>query len=243
MVWGTFGIVHIGSLLFGAAMVVALYFLLRNKSRQTQTAVLGVLSFSGIAAVIYNLLMWGTPLKYLPLHLCSINALLLPVVVFTRSKTLGNLLLVWSLGALAALVVNTAMADAEILSWPFFFYYFPHVMEFGIPILLFRLGLIEKDPKCIGSTLALTMGIYTVVHFINKAINAWCAAGILSGEEILQVNYMYSITPEFPVLALFYQVIPCEYWYMYMVVPIVAVYLLLVYAPQLLQKRRAKAMS
>jgi len=49
---------------------------------------------------------------------------------------------------------------------------------------------------------------------------------------------MYSITPEFPLLALFYQVIPCEYWYMYMVVPIVAVYLLLVYAPQLLKKKR-----
>ena len=61
----------------------------------------------------------------------------------------------------------------------------------------------------------------------------------MSGEELLQVNYMYSITPEFPLLALFYQVIPAEYWYMYMVVPIVAVYLLLVYAPQLL-RRRAK---
>jgi short-chain fatty acids transporter len=82
--------------------------------------------------------------------------------------------------------------------------------------------------------------IYMVWFFINKGINAWCAAaGIMSGEELLQVNYMYSITPEFPLLALFYQVIPAEYWYMYMVVPIVAVYLLLVYAPQLL-RRRAK---
>ena len=239
MTWGTFGIVHILSLLFGAAMVAALYWILRRKTRKTQTAVLGVLSFSGIAAILYNLLMWGTPLEYLPLHLCSINALLLPIVVFTRSKTVGNLLLVWSLGAVAALVVNNAMADAELFSWPFFFYYFPHVMEFGIPILLFKLGLVEKTPKCIGSTLVLTMGIYTVVHFINKGINAWsAAAGFMSGEEILQVNYMYSITPEFPILALFYDLIPCEYWYMYMVVPIVTVYLLIVYAPQLLKKAK-----
>ena len=239
MTWGTFGFVHILSLLFGAAMVAALYWILRRKTRKTQTAVLGVLSFSGIAAILYNLLMWGTPLEYLPLHLCSVNALLLPIVVFTRSKTVGNLLLVWSLGAVAALVVNNAMADAELLSWPFFFYYFPHVMEFGIPILLFKLGLVEKTPKCIGSTLGLTMGIYTVVHFINKGVNAWSvAAGFMSGEEILQVNYMYSITPEFPILALFYDLIPCEYWYMYMVVPIVAVYLLIVYAPQLLKKAK-----
>ena len=105
-------------------MVVALYYLLKGRSRRVQTAVLGILSFSGIAAVIYNLLMWGSPLEYLPLHLCSINAMLLPIVVFTRSRTLGNLLLVWSLGALAALIVNNALMDAELLSWRFFFYYF-----------------------------------------------------------------------------------------------------------------------
>ena len=240
MVWGTFTPTHIVSLLFVAVMGIGIYYLLKRVSAKLQTVILGVLSFSGIAAILFNLLAWDSPLEYLPLHLCSINALLLPIVVFTRSKTLGNLLLVWSLGALAALVVNNAMAEAELLSWPFFFYYFPHVMEFGIPILLFKLNLVKKDPKCIGSTLVLTMGIYTVVHFINKGINAWCAAaGIMSGEELLQVNYMYSITPEFPLLALFYQVIPLEYWYMYMAVPIVAVYLLLVYAPQLL-RRRAK---
>jgi hypothetical protein len=166
--------------------------------------------------------------------------MLLPIAVFTRNKTIGNLLLVWSLGALAALVLNFEMTNAELFGESFNVYFFPHVFEFGIPILLFKLGHIKKDPRCIGSTLSITMGIYTVVHLINKGINAWCAAeGIMSGEELLQVNYMYSVTPEFPVLALFYRVIPCEYWYMYMVVPIVAVYLLLVYAPQLL-RRRAK---
>ena len=61
----------------------------------------------------------------------------------------------------------------------------------------------------------------------------------MSGEEILQVNYMYSIVPEFPPLDLFYKVIPCEYWYMYMAVPIVLVYLLIIYAPQLIRAKKA----
>ena len=69
MQWGSFGIVHIISLAAAAAMVAGLYFALKGKSARTQTAVLGVLSFSGIAAVLYNLLMWGEPLAYLPLHL------------------------------------------------------------------------------------------------------------------------------------------------------------------------------
>ena len=234
MIWGTFGPVHILTLVLGAAMVVGLYYCLKKASKQVQTLVLGILSFSGIAAIIYNLVMWGSPLEYLPLHLCSINAILLPIVVFTRNKTLGNLLLVWSLGAAAALVMNQSVAGNEITSSIFFFYYFPHVMEFGIPILLFKLDLVKKDPRCIGSTIGITMLIYTFVHLFNKSLNFYCAAiKLLVDGSVLQVNYMYSVKPKNPLLAAFYKVIPYEYWYMYMIVPILVVYLLAIYAPQL----------
>lgn len=235
MTWGTFGIVHILSLVAGAALVAALYFLLRKRSVKVQMWVLGVLSFSGVAAIIYNLLMWDSPLEYLPLHLCSLNALVLPIAVLTRNKTLSNLLLVWSLGAVAALVLNYDVADAVLFGDVFCFFYFPHVLEFGIPILLFSLGLVKKDPKCIGSTLVITMASYTVVHLINKLINS---LEIMNGDTVLQVNYMFSIEPTNPLTALFYQVIPYEYWHMYMVLPIVLVYLLAVYAPQLLKKKQ-----
>lgn len=238
MQWGSFGIVHIVSLAAAAAMVAGLYFALKGKSARTQTAVLGILSFSGIAAVLYNLLMWGEPLAYLPLHLCSLNAMALPIAVFTRSKTVNNLLLVWSLGALAALVMNTEMAEATVFSGPFCFYYFPHVLEFGIPILLFVLGHAKKDPKCILPTVGITMAAYTVIHFINKLINA---AGIIDAfGNTVHVNYMFSLQPNNPLSALFWQVIPYEYWYMYMIVPIVLVYLLIVYAPQLRQAWKAR---
>jgi uncharacterized membrane protein YwaF len=176
----------------------------------------------------------------LPLHLCSINAILLPIVVFTKNKTLGNMLLVWCLGALAALVVNTAQAEFELLSWTFVFYYFPHVLEFGIPILLFTLGLIEKHPKYIVSTLVITMLIYTGVHFCNLGINAYLTENnVLDyAGNLIQVNYMYSIVPENPLLVLFKQVIPYDYWYMYMIVPILAVYLSIVYLPQILRNKK-----
>lgn len=237
MKWGSFGVVHIASLALGAALIIGLYFALRKASRKVQTLVLGVLSFSGMAAVVYNLLRWGSPLEYLPLHLCSLNALVLPAAVFTRNKTLGNLLLLWSLGALAAVVVNTAQAEFEIFSSVFAFYFFPHVLEFGIPILLFKLGLVEKDPKCILPTIGITMGTYTLIHFINLLINDYCAA---KGMDIT-VNYMYSTGPEIPLMQLFYSIIPSPYWYMYCIVPIIAVYLAAVYAPQFLRKAKKVA--
>ena len=234
MEWGFFTPVHIVTLVAAAAMIIGLYFALRKAPQKVQVWVLGVLSLSGIAAIIFNLVRWDNPIAYLPLHLCSINAMLLPIAVFTRNKTIGNLLLVWSLGALVALVLNFEMKETKLFGEPFNFYYFPHIFEFGIPILLFKLVLVKKDVRCIGSTLTITMAIYTVVHLINSGINTYIPDA--------DVNYMFSIEATNPLTALFYKLIPCEYWYMYLVLPIVAVYLLGVYTPQIraiLRERKA----
>ena len=192
MKWGSYGPIHLLSLAFAAAAVIGLYFILKNRSMMVKTIVLGILSFSGIAAIIFNLVEWNSPLEYLPLHLCSINALLLPIVVFTRNKQLGNLLLVWCLGALAALVVNQAQANFVVFSATFNFYFFPHVLEFGIPILLFKLKLVELDYKCIGSTLLLTILIYTGIHLCHVRLNAYCEANHIlnSAGEVINVNYI-----------------------------------------------------
>ena len=242
MVWGSFGIVHILSLLFGAGMIIGLYLLLRCFSTKIQTIVLGILSFSGSAAIIFNLVTWGSPYEYLPLHLCSLTALVLPFAVFTRSKVLSNLLLLWSLGAVMALVVNTAQANFEIFSPTFVFYFFPHLLEFGIPILLFRLGLVGKDMKCIVSTLLITLCVYTLIHLGNEALNHYFVTNQICNPSgaIVQVNYMYSIRPENPVLALFWAWLPHPYFYMLPVVLIVLIYLGFVYSKQIIARLKKK---
>lgn len=245
MTWGFFSVTHILSLVAAAGIIVGLYFALKRASVAVQTVVLGVLSFSGIAAVIFNLVMWDSPLEYLPLHLCSVNALLLPIAVFSRNKVLSNLLLLWSLGALAAIVVNSAQADFVLFSDVFCFYFFPHVLEFGIPILLFKLGLVEKHPKYILSTMLITIVIYTGIHFANLAINDYCMANEILNPagNIVQVNYMYSLVPENPLLALFYSWVPHSYWYMYLIFPIVLVYLAFTYLPQFLKLAKEKKLQ
>lgn len=116
MTWGFFSAAHIVSLVLAVGIIVALYFLLRKATSAVKIAVLGILSFAGIGAIIFNLVTWNSPLEYLPFHLCSLNAMVLPFAVFSKNKTLNNLLLLWSLGALVALIVNTAVSEAEILS-------------------------------------------------------------------------------------------------------------------------------
>lgn len=242
MKWGSFGPVHIASLFLGAALVIGLYFLLKKRSAKVQTLVLGCLSLYCVAAVTFDFLNWGSPLEYLPLHLCSFNALILPIAVFSRNKVLCNLLQVWSLGALAALIVNTAQAEYVLFSPVFCFFFFSHVLEFGIPILLFKLGLVEKDPKCIISTLLISIALYTCVHFINLGINAYCIENqvLNPSGELVQVNYMYSLWTDNALLGIFYSILPLQYWYMFLAVPIIALYLVILYVPQFVAMARAK---
>lgn len=238
--WGTFGITHLLSLVVAILLNVGLYFLLKRRSRRVQLTVLGVLSFAGIAAILFNLLRWGSPLEYLPFHLCSLSAMLLPIAVLTRKRIPCNLLLLWSLGAFVALVLNYSVAEAELFSWTFFFYYFPHVLECGIPILLFKLRLSELSPRCILPTVGITLTAYTAIHAINLAVNRYCLThNVLNPSgELVQVNYMFSITPENPLLALFYQWIPHPYWYMLPVIAVVVLYLGAIYGIHALLRRR-----
>ena len=242
MIWGFFSAAHIASLVLGAGMIVGLYFLLRNKSNLVKTVVLAVLSFSGIAAIIFNLVTWGSPLEYLPLHLCSLNAMVLPIAVLTRNKTLNNLLLLWSIGALFALLINVSVAETLLFGPVFCFYYFPHVLELGIPILMFLLKLVKKDVKCIGSTMVITVVSYTLIHFLNLFINAYAAENNLldSAGEVIRVNYMFSLRPENPLLDLFYKLIPHPYWYMYLSFAVIAVYLLAVYSGDIVRAIRKR---
>jgi uncharacterized membrane protein YwaF len=242
MKWGFFSLTHISTLLLAVVITVGLYYLLRKASHNVQIAVLGVLSLSGIAAILFNLFKWGSPIEYLPLHLCSLTALILPFAVLTRNRIICNLSLLWSLGAILAVVVNNAQAEYEIFSLTFLFYYFPHVLEFAIPVLLFKLKLAKKDVKTIGWTVVITMSVFTLIHWANLWLNAYCVEKQLMdwAGNIVQVNYMYSIFPENPVMQVCYNLLPVPYWYMWLLLPVILIYLCLLYIPQLRQLYRER---
>ena len=249
MQWGSFGIVHISTLVIAAALIVGVYFLLKSLPERVRYFSILALSFSGIVAIIYNLVAWGSPLEYLPFHMCSILAIMLPITVLTKSRYMGNLLLVWCLGSLLALIINHASGHFIIPSAAFFIYYIPHVFEFAAVIYLFSFGYIKKDYKCIPVTVGLTVAIYTVVHFINLALNHYCAVNNIVdwAGEVLTFNYMFSMEPTTSIFFLFWNIIPHPYWYMYCAVVVLVVYLVVLYLPQIVkvvkEKKKAKTAS
>jgi uncharacterized membrane protein YwaF len=236
MTWGFMSTAHLISLVVAVVIVILFSIIVSKLNKKIQTLVLFIFSLSGIAAITFNLVTWGSPLEYLPLHMCSINALLLPFAVLTKNRTLCNLLVVWCLGALVALVLNQSVMETTIMSKVFIFYYFPHIFEFIIPILLLVLKHSKLDYRCILSSVVITMVIYTGIHFANVYINNYCIENNIldNAGNVVQVNYMFSIEPSNPVLNIFYNIIPYSYWYMYLCVPIVVVYLLVIYLEQII---------
>ncbi len=227
--WGSFTPLHIATLFLSAGIIVALYFLLRNKADRTQKTVLFILSLTAPASVLYCMFVWGTRstiLEYLPLHLCSVNALCLPFLVWKKGNFLGNLLPIYSIGAVAALVFNSLQADYLIFDHVFLMYYFPHTFEFGVPMLMLALGRVKIQPKYILPCVVTTFALYTGIHFINLWINRYLEAKQIldSAGELIQVNYMFSLAPMGnPALEFFWSLIPYEYFYLLATIPILAV--------------------
>ncbi len=242
MQWGSFGLVHIITLLLAAGITVGTYYVLKLMSKRARLITMLALSSLGIVAIIYNLVAWGSPLEYLPLHMCSISAILLPIAVLTRNKYIGNLLLIWCLGSILALVFNQAQAEYELLSPAFFIYYIPHVFEFAVMLYLFKFGYVKKDYRCIPASIGLTVGIYTVVHFINLALNEYYIVHNVTDMygNIVTSNYMFSMEPTTLIFDFFWSLIPYRYWYMYGAVLVLVVYLGAVYSPQIIRAIRSR---
>ncbi|MBR2929850.1 MAG: YwaF family protein [Clostridia bacterium] len=232
--WGSFGVVHFISLMCAVAMCVGIYFLLKNRSERTQTIVLFILSLFGMASVLYDFFYWGSTssyLIYLPLHLCSYNQLLMPVLVLSKNRMLGNLLPLFAVGAGIALIFNSIQADYAIFSWVFWLYYLSHTFGAAIPFLMYALKLVKPGTKYILPAVGITMLLYTVAHVFNLIINDYFIVNDIRDYlgEVYSVNYMFSIHPQGnPLLSFFYSIIPYPYFYMLMAVPIATAYFALI---------------
>ena len=229
--WGSFSTCHIVTLLISfLAVPLTLFFTLKNKTEKTQRIVLFLCSLWGPISVCYSFFVWGSQssyLEYLPLHMCDISALLIPVLILTKNRVLGNMLPLYSLGSLFALVFNTFQADYRIFSPVFACYYLAHTFELSIPLLLIKFGIVKTHPKYILPSVGVTFGIYTLAHFVNLAVNYYFwAYGVTNiyGEPLVRtIGYMFTTGPAGnPALQFFWNLLPYEYFYLLTAFPIIA---------------------
>ena len=237
MVWGSFGTVHLVTLALAVLINVAIYFLLMRTTRAKRLVILFILSLFGAGMVVVNVMNNSSDiLRNLPLSFWALNALLLPIAVFLHSKRICNLLLIWSVASILALVLNSDMKNVEVFSVEFLVYYTMHVLGAGIPILIFETGIVKRDPRTVKSSLTLTIITFVAVHLTNIFINISNDWSVSEG-----VNYMSSLAPTSTILNFFYALIPSAFWYMIFVLPLILLYMLYWYLPEILEERKMKS--
>ena len=236
MPWGSFSTVHLITLALAVLLNVALYFILETFSRGKQILILFILSLFGAGVVVADMIINQEDiLRHLPLSFWALNALLLPIAIFTRGKRINTRLLIWSVASIIALLVNTEMENTNVLTWEFVVYFTMHTLGAGIPVLIFELKLVKRDTKTVKSTAFITLLTYTAVHIVNLAINS---ANGWAGRRA--VNYMSTLRPTTDLLDFFYALIPSPYWYMILALPGIALYIVYWYLPEILEQRRKR---
>lgn len=214
MVWGFMTPQHIVTIIIMLLFTVIMYLILKKIDSKKADTILFILSFLGYAGIIGNLIIGvieDSILYKLPLHLCSWNALLLPFAVKTKNSKLCTTLSVWSIGALIAIILNDEAINYNILGIKFAIYYFPHVIEFAIPLLMLFLNKFKVNKKDIIYAFGITIGVYTIAYIFSELIT----------QNGVPVNYLFTMGPTNFVTEFFYNLLPFKYFYMYTTFPII----------------------
>ena len=224
--------------------------LLRGKSEKTRSNVLITACVITLVGFIvykfclsrdseYNLITasmggfnwWGE----LPLQLCNINMLLIPIAVWKRSRPLSCFcFFLGPLGALMALVMPGNGFDGYSLLIPRMLgYYGTHFMIVIEGLALVTFGLFRPRLRDLPRAILAALLIALIIFLINLFLR-W------SGLHP-KANYFFSVETEGNfLLEIFYNWIPIPFLYLMPCVIILGIYMLVITIPFELKSRRKK---
>jgi uncharacterized membrane protein YwaF len=162
---------------------------------------------------------WGE----LPLQLCNINMILIPVAVLRKSRPLMSFgFFLGPLGALMALIMpSTGFEGYSLLLPRMLGYYGTHFMIFTEGPALAVLGLYRPRFRDLPKTVLCAVGITFVIFWFNMLLRH---TGLHP-----KANYFFAVETEGnPLLSLFYGWIPVTGLYLIPCIGILAVYMGLV---------------
>ena len=185
-----------------------------------------------ITAAMGGFNWWGE----LPLHLCNINMLLIPVAVLRKSRPLMSFcFFLGPLGAMMALIMPGNGFDGYSLFLPRMLgYYGTHFMIVIEGFALVSFGLFRPRFSDMPRTVLTALAITLVIFLFNMLLR-W--SGLYP-----KANYFYSVETEGNfLLEIFHRIIPFPFLYLLPCIGILCVYMVLVTLPFALTGRdRAK---
>lgn len=231
MIYEQFGIFHICTIICALALPFILYFSLKKLSNKKKKIILFSISLIGPVLLLIELFRTLNIIEHLPLHMCSINGFLLPIVCLTGNKRLGNMLLLWAIGAFCGIFFNFLVDDCYIYELRTWTYYLPHLTQFAIPLVLGKFRIIDYDVKTIPTTLFYTFLFYTGVHICNVEIRDYY---LINKGQLVDVNYMFTLHhADNILLKTCWNILPYEYFYMFAITPLLLLIEVCIYGKQI----------
>lgn len=247
-----FNPVFFGSLAIFVALLIVTWALTRKKSEKFRANLIAIAfcvtfaffwvykvflsldaEYSAISAAAGNgEFSWWSEL---PLQLCNINLMLIPIAIWTKKRPLlAFAFFMAPLGAIMALSMPSAgFYDCSVLLPRMLGYYITHFMVLigGPALALF--GLYRPKFKDFPITVLTAFCILLVIFGINSLMRAT--------DVNPYANYFYcSDTDGNPLLELFYKLIPVPFLYMMPAIFILVPYMTLVTLPFYLDEKKGK---
>lgn len=216
--------------LIGIGVLILILVSFAHQSQQRRRLFLIILSLIG---VLFYVTYWATVTLVpaflwvvLPLQLCDLAVFLMPIGLITQKQDLMDFLFYpCGLGAMSALILMSMMStDAFYTVNENFF--FSHFSILCFPLLCIAWGLYDPKPS-LNKALRLTvilLVLTAVMHGLNLFIVQQTHMAAFYFFTIRQYGVFVS-----PLLGFFAKVIPYDYFYMLLVLPMLYGYMILVY--------------
>lgn len=167
-----FGYTHTAWLILTLALcifAVILYRRLNARGRRNMRITVAMLCVADEIYKIVTLSALGAyTAKYLPLHLCSINIIIIAVHAFKPTKTMDNFLYAFCIpSSLLALLMPT-WNELPFANFMHLHSFTVHILLLMYPLILTLGGDIKPDAKQLPKTILLLLGFAVVAWVVNE---------------------------------------------------------------------------
>ncbi len=181
LAYHNFGIWHLIAIFVLIAITLGLYFFLRKKDEEEKWQLLVILSLTFILTYVSKISVsfisgyqgktqW---FNMLPLYVCDIGAILIPIAMLTKKKFfLDNLFFVYAVGAMSVFVfmgIDSLNGNNYIFSFNYLYFILTHAILFALSIMPVLLKLFKPKFKGILNGIA----VFTVLYIVATVVSAY----------------------------------------------------------------------
>lgn len=219
---------HIVMLLATVAFITVFAIVIRRLPKRVQTVIFACAAAACSLGIFYRYAMGLSftggidlrPLLRQMLQVCNFNFVLIPLLLIPRGKLVGQYVVYFSMFAAATALLSPSSTWRE-LAW-----YSPtilnswinHTLIVAIPIWMLATGRLRPDRKYVLPVTGCVVIYYTVAYGISELM-------IANGLMTVATSHSFIYDPGgVGILELFYKLIPHPYFYLYPLVPLLALF-------------------